>query len=189
MKILNMLNIKYFIVPGEKEPMAQQNPGAYGNAWFINDVRWVESSNEEIIALADTDLTKTAIINNKFKDLVNTTISKDSTGTITLTKDQPNELVYKFSANADQVVVFSEMYYEHGWKSFIDGQEVPNFRVDYILRGLNVPSGNHTISFKFEPEVIKTGSTIAFASSILLILLLLGGLFYSFKNRNSAKSE
>jgi len=189
MKILNMLNVKYFIVPGEKQPMAQENPGAFGNAWFVNNIQWVEDSNQEILALADTDLANTAVINSKFKDIVGSNVAKDSTGSIELTKNQPNELVYKFSASTDQLVIFSEMYYAHGWKSFIDGKEVQNFRVDYILRGLNIPSGEHTITFKFEPQVIKTGSNIAFASSILLFLLLLGGLYYGFKNRKSEKTE
>jgi len=189
MKILSLLNVKYFIVPGEKQPMAQENPGAFGNAWFVNNIQWVDNSNQEIIALGDTDLKNMAVINNKFKAVVASNIAADTSGTIELTKNLPNELIYKFSANSDQLVVFSEMYYADGWRSYIDGNEVPNFRVDYILRGLNVPSGNHTITFKFEPQVVKTGSNIAFASSILLFLLVLGGLFYSFKNRNSAKAE
>ncbi|SDS63105.1 membrane protein YfhO [Gillisia sp. Hel1_33_143] len=189
MKILNMLNVKYFIVPTEAQPVAQENPGAFGNAWFVNDVSWVETANQEIIALGDTDLTNTAIIDTKFKDLVGTEELTTSDGSIQLKKNEPNELIYSFKSNDSQLVVFSEMYYAHGWKSFIDTKEVPNFRVDYILRGLKVPAGDHTITFKFEPEVIQTGGTISLISSILLFGLLLGGLFYGFKEKDFFKKQ
>ena len=95
----------------------------------------------------------------------------------------PNELIYEASTPETQFAVFSEMFYEHGWNAYLDGEKVSHYNVDYVLRGMEVPAGQHKISFKFEPQVIKTGSTIALASSILLGLLTLGGLFYSFRNK------
>jgi uncharacterized membrane protein YfhO len=115
--------------------------------------------------------------------LTNKTFVVDSTASILLTEYKPNYLKYQSNNSNDGFAVISEMYYENGWLSSIDGKEVPHYRVDYALRGIEVPKGEHTIEFKFEPQVIKTGSTIALASSILLGLLILGGLFYEFKKK------
>ncbi len=182
-KILNMLNVKYIIVPTKEGPTVQQNPDAYGNAWFVNNVKWVNSPDEAILSLADIDLRETAVINSKFKDEVKINNSTDTTSTIKLVSYQPNHLEYTTNSTQDHIAVFSEMYYENGWNSYLDGQKVSHFIVDYALRGMNVPAGEHNISFKFEPQVIKTGSGISLASSIILALLTLGGLGYSYKKR------
>ncbi len=182
MEILNMLNVKYFIVPAEKGvPQAQRNPETFGNAWFVEDVKWVESANEEILSLNETDLSSTAVINKDFKGTISTDFKFDPLAEIELVNEQPNELVYKASVSTQQLVVFSEMYYSEGWRSFINGKEVPHGRVNYVLRGMNIPEGEHEIVFKFDPQVVKTGSNIALASSILLALVLMGGIFYSLK--------
>lgn len=183
MKILSMLNVKYFIVPTEEGNQAQQNPNAYGNAWLVKDLKWVESQNEEILSLEDSDLESTVIINSKFRDQVEEDFDYDSNATIELVKYQPNKLTYEFSAESKQFVVFSENYYQPGWQAYIDGKPVSHVQVNYVLRGMNIPAGDHEIVFEFEPEVVKTGSTISLISSILIGLVLIGGIGYEFKKR------
>lgn len=181
MKVLSMLNAKYFIVPTKEGPQAQQNPDAYGNAWFVQDIKWVNSANEEILSLDKTDLKSTAVIDNSFKEQVSQDFEYDPNAEINLTNSQPNELVYETSASNDQFVVFSESYYQPGWQAYIDGKPAEHIRADYVLRAMNIPAGKHSIVFRFEPQVINTGGAIALASSILLAIALLGGIFYGFK--------
>ncbi|HSM64551.1 MAG TPA: YfhO family protein [Gillisia sp.] len=183
MSVLNMLNVKYIIVPTEEGPIAQQNPNAMGNAWFVENIKWVDSPDEEILSLADTDLKTTAIVNAELKSKLKLSKQQDSIASIELVSQQPNELIYKSISTKGQFAVFSEMYYGNGWKSFVDGKEMPHYNVDYVLRGMEIPSGEHTITFKFEPQVIKTGSTIALTSSILLGILTVGGLFLIFRRK------
>ena len=183
MSILNMLNVKYIIVPTEDGPIAQQNPNALGNAWFVDDIKFVNSPDEEILSLADTELKTTAIANAELESKLKFSKQQDSTASIQLVSQQPNELVYKSSAAKDGFAVFSEMYYGNGWKSFVDGKELPHYNVDYVLRGMEIPAGEHTITFKFEPQVIKTGGAIALASSVMLGLLTLGGLYLIFRRK------
>jgi len=182
--ILNMLNVKYIIVPTEEGPQAQQNTEAFGNAWFVKNIKWVSNANEEVLNLGETDLVKTAVINNKFKDQIPSTLDFDPSAQIELIEHEPNRLVYRSSAAKDQLVVFSEMYYGHGWNSFIDDKETPHISANYALRAMMVPAGEHIITFKFEPEIVKTGSSIALISSIILGLLLLGGIYFTFKNKD-----
>ncbi|MCH4823265.1 YfhO family protein [Gramella lutea] len=183
MKILSMLNVKYFIVPTEEGTQAQQNPNVFGNAWTVKDLKWVENQDQEILSLEETDLRSTAVINSNFRDIVNEGFKFDPDAEIELVSYQPNELKYQFSANSDQFVVFSENYYQPGWQAYLDGEAVEHVQVNYVLRGMNVPAGNHEIVFKFEPEVVKTGSTITLVSSILLGLILIGGVGYEIKKR------
>ncbi len=181
--VLNMLNVKYFIIPTDDGTQAQPNPEAFGNAWFAKDVNWAKDPDDEIISLAEIDLTSTAVINEKYRGEVKQITELDSTANIELTSHQPNELVYQFSSTTDQLVIFSENYYPHGWKSYIDGKETSHFQANYLLRAMMVPAGDHEVTFKFEPEVIQKGSDIALMSSILLAILLLGGIFYTFKKK------
>src|SRR5690606_20575917 len=180
-EILNMLNVKYFIFPTEESPQAQQNPEAFGNAWFVNNVKWAESADEEILSLGEVDLSNTAVINAELQDKIPDSFPEDPSASIELISYAPNELKYRTSASSDQLAVFSEIYYPHGWKTFIDGEESNHFQANYTLRAMVVPAGEHEISFKFAPEVVKKGSNIALTSSILLGILLLGGIFYTFK--------
>ena len=184
MKILSMLNVKYFIVPTEEGTQAQQNPNAFGNAWFVENIQWVENQNEEILSLKDADLQQTAIINSDYKDQVSEDFNYDPSANIQLKSYQPNELIYDFSAESNQFAVFSENYYQPGWQAYIDGKPVSHVQVNYVLRGMNIPAGEHEIVFKFEPQVVKTGSTIALISSILIGLVVIGGIGYEFKKRN-----
>ncbi len=179
MNVYNMLNTKYFIVPDPQggQPQMQINMEALGNVWFVNNARMVNNADEEINALTDFVPTETAVYDKRFaSQLEGRIISKDSTATISLTDYKPNHLTYKSQTGSDQLAVFSEIYYDKGWNAYIDGKSAPYFRANYVLRAMIVPTGSHTIEFKFEPKVYATGEKIAYASSILLVLLALGTL-------------
>lgn len=182
MEALNMLNTKYIIAQAENgQTQVFNNPDANGNAWFVNDLKVVETANEEIIALDSLNTKRIAVINSEFKLEIENSLALDSLATIQLIDYKPNYLKYTSNNNNNGFAVFSENYYKQGWQAYIDGVEAEHVRVNYVLRGMEVPSGNHTIEFKFQPQVIKTGSSIALGSTILLGVLLLGVLFYEFK--------
>ncbi len=177
--VVNMLNIKYIIQENKGRKVALNNPYANGNAWFIKELKTVTTADEEILVL-ETLATKTeAVINNHTP--TQTHFIVDSLATVKLTDYKPNHIIYETNNTNDGFVVFSEMYYKDGWEATIDGIKAPIERVNYALRGLQMPKGKHQIEFRFSPSVIKKGSRIALASSILLAVLLLGGLFYQFK--------
>lgn len=187
LEVLHMLNTKYIIQVDEKgQEFPAINPDANGNAWFVKEVKFVDSPDEEMKALDSIDSKNQAVINNKeFKVGNATSYQKDSTATIVLNQYKPNYLKYT-SNNANKgLAVFSEIYYPKGWNVTIDGKEATHFRVDYTLRGMEIPAGKHTIEFKFEPQVVKTGGTIALFSSIGMVLFLLGGIYFENKRRKS----
>ena len=169
MQVLNMLNTKYFILQNGK---VNRNPNVLGNAWFIKDTKIVENADDEILALNNFDASSIAIIDKRFKSLIKE-FSSDSLSSIKLDEYQPNYLKYSSSSKENQIAVFSEVYYDKGWNSYIDGELVSHFRANYILRAMNIPKGNHTIEFRFEPEIFKIGERISLASSILLIFSLI----------------
>lgn len=178
--VLNMLNTRYIIYDLNQVPI--RNPLPLGNAWFVGDMKIVGTADDEIAAMRGFDPSETAVINTQFIDQIKSSnFSKDIDGIITLTHYQPNYLKYKFSAETEQLTVFSDIYYENGWNAYIDGQPVPHFRANYILRAMVIPSGDHTVEFKFEPKAYYNGNKVSFASSILLILAI-GG-FFAFENR------
>lgn len=183
-RVLNMLNTKYFIFPAGEQGQAVPvvNPYAYGNAWFVDKVQYVNNANEEIDALNDILPTETAVVDVKFKEQLKgvTEGYKDSLSTIQLTSYEPNRLVYKASTAKDGVVVFSEIYYP-GWQATIDGQPVDIARADYILRAINVPAGEHTIEMWFDPQSIHVTESIAYAA---LTLLLIGVIIFALMQRS-----
>jgi hypothetical protein len=185
LQVLNMLNTKYFIIPTEEEGIvAQPNPETNGNAWFVQELRFVNGANEEILALDGINTKRVAVVDEKFSDLLpKKEFAVDTMASIELVSYQPNELKYRSSTENEAMAVFSEIYYPHGWQAYIDGEEVPHFRANYVLRAMMVPAGEHEITFRFEPQVVKTGSTIALASSVILGLLLLGGIFYGIRRK------
>lgn len=172
-RVLNMLNTKYFIFPAgqQGQPVPVENPYAYGNAWFVDKVQYVNNANEEIDALNDILPTETAIVDAKFKEQLKgvTEGYKDSLSTVRLTSYEPNRLIYKTSSPKDGVVVFSEIYYP-GWQATIDGRPVDIARADYILRAMNVPGGEHTIEMWFDPQSIHVTESIAYAALALLLI-------------------
>ncbi|SHI49221.1 YfhO family protein [Algibacter luteus] len=184
--VFNMLNTKYIVAQDENgDAFPYMNDQVNGNAWFVNDLEKVESANSEITILGELDTKAKAVYTNhealsSFQNLKNK-YDIDSLAVIRLIKHAPNYLKYQSTNKNDGFAVFSEIYYPKGWKTYIDGKETSHMRVNYILRGMPIPAGNHTIEFKFDPEVVKTGSSIALASSIMLGVLLLAGLFYEFK--------
>ncbi|MBX2827527.1 MAG: YfhO family protein [Flavobacteriaceae bacterium] len=187
--ILNMFNVKYVIVPdAEGRPAAQQNPFANGPAWFVENVLPANNANEEILLLDSLDTKNTAVIHTDFLAKIPTkNVQRDSTATIDLSEFAPNRLVYETATKTDQLAVFSEMYYPHGWSAYIDGSPAEYFRANYTLRAMVIPSGIHQVEFKFEPKVVKTGSSIALVSCILLILILVGGLYLERRNQSQVK--
>ena len=184
MEVYNMLNVKYFIIPGDDgKEQIQQNPFNNGNAWFVNEVQYVQTANEEIKALDSLNTKKIAVLRDHnsygFQDLKK--YDTDSLATIKLTKYSLNELNYESISNQNEFAVFSEIYYKDGWNAYIDGELKPHFNVNYVLRGLEIPAGKHVIEFRFEPKVIQTGSSIALISYVLLVLIPVGWFFYDKK--------
>ncbi len=178
--VLNMLNAKYIIGQGENgEPFPYVNNEANGNAWFVKQLKNVETADQEIKALDSLDNKNVAIFS--IAELQEKKFQVDSTASIKVETYKPNYIKYNSNNSNDGFAVFSEMYYSNGWNAYIDGNLMPHYKVNYALRGLQIPKGKHTVEFKFEPKVVKTGSQIALASSVILFLLIIGGLFYQFK--------
>jgi hypothetical protein len=176
--ILNMLNTKY-VMFGQQRNNILLNDSALGNAWFVQNVEKVNSPAEELAVLCETDTRTTAVVDvSRFQ--VSAT-RYDSGGTITLTEVKPDYLKYESNSPAGGMAMFSEIYYEKGWRAFIDGSEVPVIRANYVLRALHVPAGKHTVEFRFEPAAYYTGNVITKASSWLMLLILLGTLGYSLR--------
>jgi len=170
---LNMLNTKYLIYNPEAPPII--NPKALGNAWFVEKPVFAENANMELMTLKNINPASEAVIDKIFKDLIkNSSFPVTSGDTIELVSYKPNELIYKYSASSEKFTVFSEIYYPAGWKCFVDGKETEYFRVDYVLRAMIAPAGNHEIKFVFEPASYITGNKVSLASSVILILLIAG---------------
>lgn len=171
--VLNMLNTRYFIFPlqgGQTMPM--QNPYTMGNAWFVDEVQYVNNANEEIDALHHINPAKVAVVDQKFSEQVKQTAAPDSMSSIKLTAYEPNGLKYEVDSKTGGTVVFSEIYYP-GWQAYIDGVEAPHGRANYILRAMNVPAGEHVVEFKFDPKSLHVTETIAFIALGVLVFILL----------------
>ncbi len=182
LETLNFLNVKYLIQTdkdGKEFPIA--NPEANGNVWFVSQVKLVHSADEEMKALDQFDSKNVAVINAKEFEVKKMAFVKDSSATITLDSYQPNDLKYTSINVNEGLAVFSEMYYKNGWNAYIDGKKVEYLQADYVLRALPIPAGKHSVEFKFEPQVVQTGSTITLVSSIGILLLLIGGIYFERK--------
>lgn len=182
--VLNMLNVKYAILPlqdGKTAPV--QNPHANGNGWFVCNVKYVNNADEEIMALHNTPLKKVAVVDKKFQDILGseTSVAETATGVVQITQYDANKLTYEVNSPKGGVVVFSENYYP-GWTATIDGNPVEIARANYILRAIKVPAGKHTVVFSFDPVSVHVTEGIAYGA---LLLLLLGVLFLVWKDRKA----
>jgi len=189
MPTVNMLNTKWVIVqdPQSKQLAAQPNMSALGNAWFVNEVVIAEDANKEMELLTDFDAANQVIVNKEFENYVSGLQLNPAGSTVELTSFDNKKLDYEVNvANGEQFLVFSEIYYApkyQAWKAYLDGNEVEHIRVDYLLRGMKVPAGKHTITFKFEPETYFMGSKIDLTFSILLLLGVAAVIFLELKTK------
>lgn len=190
MEVLNMLNTKYIISADQQQrPVVQQNPGAAGNAWFVKGWKIVPDADAEMKAMDNLDLS-IAIIDKRYEPLLQgAKQDSSSNGTITLDSYAPNALKYTSNSSSNQLAVFSEIHYPEGWNAYVDGKLQDHLRVNYVLRGLVIPTGKHTIEFKFEPEVYATGEKIALAGSLAVLLLFAFSGFKEWKESNENLPE
>jgi len=187
LSVLNMLNTRYVIYDLNSTPL--RNPHNMGNAWFVNGFQIVKNADEEIAALKTIVPENQVLIDQRFEKYVEgKNFQKDLNGSIVLTEYEPNYLKYSAKAATEQLTVFSEIYYDKGWKAYVDGKEVPHFRVNYVLRALVLPAGEHIVEFKFHPTSYYIGNKISLASSLLLILAIAGYAFSEFRKKGK-KSE
>ncbi|MFC2450441.1 MAG: YfhO family protein [Flavobacteriaceae bacterium] len=187
LNILNMLNTKYILLGSPQEPRAEINPNANGNAWFVSDIQFVKTPNEEIKAVGEIDNKKTAVVSvEDQKYFEGKNLQSDSTAVIELKNYQPNQLEFKTQSKTPQLAVFSEIYYPKGWKMLLDGKEVPYIKANYLLRAVFVPAGNHEVRMVFEPEVIEKGKMISMSAFGIFLLLSVGGFlkFIRIRRRN-----
>jgi Bacterial membrane protein YfhO len=183
MPLYGMMNVKYVIMEDSKAGV-QINPFALGNAWFVRDVKVVETADAELAEIGNIDPRKTLVVQKKYADLGKITPPQyDSAATIKLTSYNPDRLEYSYTAAADQIAAFSEVYYpaEKGWTLTVDGQPATFVKANYLLRAAKVPAGSHKIVMEFAPKSFYTGEKIALISSALILLLFLGGLFWHFR--------
>ncbi len=181
--VLNMLNMKYVIVNPNSQPLV--NPYANGSAWLVDKIHIAQNADNEMELLGNIDTKKELVVDNSLKELFSKTNleQRDTTAQIELKSYSPNHLVYNFASKTEQVAVFSEIFYDKGWKAFVNGKEVSHTRVDYLLRGMVLKAGNYEVEFKFEPKAYFVGNKIALVSSILLFLSLLGYVVYAFRKK------
>ena len=186
MEVFNMLNTRYIVIANEKgEKSVEINGSANGNVWLVNNLKVVETANAEMKAMDSLKTKNEAVINAKniSSDFI-TNYPIDAAASIKLQSYKANELVYESSSSLNQFAVFSEIYYKDGWNAYVDGRLTPHYNVNYVLRGMEIPKGKHTIEFKFEPTVIKKGNTITLISYFLMLLIPVGWFFIEKKKRN-----
>lgn len=180
-KVLNMLNTRYIIYQKDGKKTVSRNYEAFGNAWIVSDINWVSTPNDEIAAIASTEVKDVAIVNEEFRPLLDNFQPTPAEGAIILSDYKPNELQYIFDSSKDELVVFSEIWTSKGWKMWIDGVESPLLRADYILRAAIIPAGQHDIQMRYEPSIWKIGNTIQLLTSLLLLIGLAFAIYISTK--------
>ncbi|MBD1423829.1 YfhO family protein [Sphingobacterium chuzhouense] len=171
--VLDMFNVRYLITknPENNAEQIKRRSTAAGNAWFVDRVTFVNSNAQEMQAISSFDPQKEAFVHEEFKNVLNTArLGKSENAEIKLVSYHPDTLKYEYTSPTDAFAVFSEVFYDKGWKAYIDGEEVPIIRADYILRALQVPGGNHTVEFIFAPKTVQISSVISLIASIILVL-------------------
>lgn len=186
--VLNMLNTRYLIYNTEAAPIV--NKYALGNAWFVKEVKMVDNADGEINTLGQVNPATTLVVDKRYEpELTGFTPKPDSAASIKLIDYKPNDLKYESNAASEQLAVFSEIYYKDGWNAYIDGELKPHFSANWILRAMRIPSGKHTIEFKFQPQRYIVGEKIALGSSLILIIAIIGALYLSWRNRKKCELE
>ena len=192
-RVLNMLNAKWIIIPAQDgSVLPVENPNAMGNAWFVDNLRFVDSADEEITLLGEIDLRREAVADRRFEDVLNSfspgfsPTPADSASTIYLTDYDSDFVTYAVDAKKDELALFSEVYYPKGWQITIDGEPAEMLRANYTMRALPIPEGVHTVEFKFEPKSIKVTDSIAYAS---ILIMLLAGLYLIFRTVRDKKKS
>ncbi len=187
MEVINMLNTKYVIVPDSTgRPLAQLNSGALGSAWLVNSIKFVPNAALEMKALNNFNAAQEAVVQESFKPAIPKMPVRYSAALIKIDKNDHDVINYTFRSSTDQFAVFSEVYYDRGWKAFIDGKEAPIVKTNYVLRGLYIPAGAHKIEFRFEPTSYLMGSRITSISQIVLVLVFLIALYMEFRRKKTA---
>ena len=184
--VLNMLNTKYFILPlqgGQTVPV--MNPYAYGNAWFVGSIKYVNNANEELSGVGQVNLRHVAVADVKFREVLGEAVPQDDMAIVKLAKYEPNELTYDISSSKGGVVVFSEIYYP-GWTATVDGQPAEVGRVDYVLRALNVKPGKHKVVLTFKPKSIRETETVAYIAFALLVVAIIAGIWFEERKKRKA---
>jgi Co/Zn/Cd efflux system component len=177
---LNMLNTKYIIIDPGTSPLI--NRYAAGNAWFVDRVTFVENADAELSSIRTSDPLQEAVVDRRYSDMITVTSSVGSpSDTIFLVSYEPNLLTYRATLSSDRVAVFSEIYYKYGWQAYINDIPADHFRTDYVLRGMSLPAGEHTVTFRFEPKSYRTGNNVSLAGSVVLLALLVLAAFRFFK--------
>ena len=182
MPVFDMLNTKYFISGNPSAPQVQANPGALGNAWFVKTVKLVSSPLEEMNALNNFHPKDTAVANKEYAGAVKYDANAfDTSANIRLIKNDNDYIQYESNNSHNGFGVFSEVFYDRGWRAFIDNKETPIVKVDYVLRGLSVPAGKHNIEFKFEPKAYQTGLTTTSIFTVVLLLIIIAAIFLEYR--------
>jgi hypothetical protein len=184
--VLDMLNTKYVITSDEtgQKQTIQNRATAAGNAWFVPNVTYVKTADEEMAAISSFDPKKVMIVSEEFKPLIDLQrIGYDANAFIRLISYHPDVMTYEYSSGKDVLAVFSEIYYDKGWNAYVDGEKIPYFRADYLLRAAQLPGGNHKLEFRFEPASYYTGEIISLIASILLVLALGYAIYLELKKR------
>lgn len=190
--VLNMLNMKYAIVPNQQDQKQNQavlNPFAMGNCWLVNEVKFVKNADEEMAALNSFDPAQTAFVDEKYKASVPFAPVYDSSAYIKFIENNNDEIKYEFNAATNQFAVFSEVYYPLGWEAYIDGKKTPYVKTNYALRGLAIPAGKHSVEFIFDPKSVRVGESIATYMNIFSVLFVLFCFFMVWKNRNKKTTD
>jgi hypothetical protein len=185
-QVLNMLNAKYIIAqnPQNGQQTVIPNPDAYGNCWLVKNIKFVKDDVEEIQSIGSTNLRDTAIVQQSFSDKI-TQPQWDSASSIALTKFDNDNMEYTADCRSTQFAVFSEVYFPDGWNAYMDGKKVDYVKTNYVLRGLSVPAGKHTVKFVFEPAIYKKGITISYIGSWFVVLFIAGGLFMAWREQKT----
>lgn len=183
--VLNMLNVKYILQNDEGNMVVQRNPFANGPAWYVNQIQTFSDYTGVYNALDTINTKTTAVLRDAYKnELKSKVFTKDSLASVSIQEALPNKLTYTASSNEDGFIVFSEAYYKNGWNATIDGSDTKIFEVNYMLRGIQIPKGEHTIEFTFDPPIVKKGGMVMLASNLALILVVLGGAYMGYKQQS-----